>query len=128
LAEHVCRLHLLAHTALQLRPNTILELFEKLDAFRKPDRLRQFLLVCEADKRGRLGLQDAAYPSTKYLLELFHKANSIRAQALLDSGLRGAQLGAAPRAARLRAVSDGVRQLRPGGSDESPSKSDGSGT
>jgi tRNA nucleotidyltransferase (CCA-adding enzyme) len=124
----VCRLHLLAHTALQLRPNTILELFEKLDAFRKPDRLRQFLLVCEADKRGRLGLQDAAYPSAKYLLELFHKANSIRAQALLDSGLQGAQLGAGLRVARLRAVSDGVQQLRPGGSDESPSKSDGSGT
>jgi tRNA nucleotidyltransferase (CCA-adding enzyme) len=113
LAEHVCRLHLLAHTALQLRPNTILELFEKLDAFRKPERLRQFLLVCEADKRGRLGLQDAAYPAAKYLLELFHKANSVRAQSLVGSGLQGAQLGAALRTARLHAVSDGVQQLRP---------------
>jgi len=128
LAEHVCRLHLLAHTALQLRPNTILELFEKLDAFRKPQRLRQFLLVCEADKRGRLGLQDAAYPSATYLLELFHKANSVRAQALIDSGLQGAELGAALRAARLRAVSDGVRQLRAGSSDESLDESDSTGT
>ena len=113
LALHVCRLHLLAHTALQLRPNTILELFEKLDAFRKPDRLRQFLLACEADKRGRLGLQDAPYPQAEYLLELFHKANSIKAQSLVASGLQGTELGAALRNERLRAVSEAVQQLRP---------------
>ena len=35
LAGLVCRLHLLAHTALQLRPATVLGLFEQLDAFRK---------------------------------------------------------------------------------------------
>jgi len=120
LALHVCQLHLLAHTALQLRPNTILELFEKLDAFRKPERLRQFLLVCEADKRGRLGLQDAPYPQAKYLLELFHKANAVKAQALLESGLQGAELGAALRGARLHAVSEGVQHLRHGDA-ESPS-------
>ena len=34
LAELVCRLHLLAHTAFDLRANTLLELFEKLDALR----------------------------------------------------------------------------------------------
>jgi len=112
LAEQACRLHLLAHTALQLRPDTVLGLFEKLDAFRKPERLRHFLLVCEADKRGRLGLQDEPYPQAKYLLELFHKANSVKAQALIDSGLQGAVLGAALRMARLRAVADGVQSSR----------------
>src|SRR5690349_15721610 len=55
LGELVCRLHLLAHTAFELRANTVLELFEKLDAFRQPRRLPQFLLACAADKRGRKG-------------------------------------------------------------------------
>ncbi|MDR3388586.1 MAG: multifunctional CCA addition/repair protein [Rudaea sp.] len=104
LAELVCGLHLLAHTAFELRPNTLLELFEKLDAFRKPERLRQFLLACEADKRGRLGLQDDDYPQAKYLLQLFYKASEPKAQPLIERGLQGPELGMALRRARLDAV------------------------
>jgi len=113
LAELVCQLHLLAHTAFDLRANTILELFEKLDAFRKPERVPQFLLACEADKRGRKGLADADYPQAKYLLQLFHKAREPKAQALLDAGLSGEALGAALRQARLQAISD-VREAARG--------------
>ncbi len=109
MAELVCRLHLLAHTAFELRASTILELFEKLDAFRKPERLRQFLLACEADKRGRLGMQDSDYPQAKYLLELFHKASELKAQPLLERGLQGPDLGAALREARLQAIAAASR-------------------
>ena len=104
LGELVCRFHLLAHTAFDLRAATILELFEKLDAFRRPERVAQFLLACEADKRGRLGMADSDYPQAKYLLQLFHKACEPKAQALLDAGLSGPALGAALREARLEAV------------------------
>jgi tRNA nucleotidyltransferase (CCA-adding enzyme) len=113
LAELVCRLHLLAHTAFDLRANTVLELFEKLDAFRKPERLSPFLLACEADKRGRLGSADADYPQAKYLLELFHKATEPKAQALLDAGLSGPELGAALREARRRAISTAMDSAKP---------------
>jgi tRNA nucleotidyltransferase (CCA-adding enzyme) len=85
-----------------------LELFEKLDAFRKPERLSPFLLACEADKRGRLGMADADYPQAKYLLQLFHKATEPKAQALLDAGLSGPELGAALRQQRL----DRITQAR----------------
>jgi tRNA nucleotidyltransferase (CCA-adding enzyme) len=108
LGELVCRLHLLAHTAFDLRANTVLELFEKLDAFRKPERLTQFLLACEADKRGRQGMSDTDYPQAKYLLELFHKACAPKAQTLLDAGLSGPELGAALRQQRL----DSIAQAR----------------
>jgi tRNA nucleotidyltransferase (CCA-adding enzyme) len=104
LAELVCRLHLLAHTAFELRANTVLELFEKLDAFRQPKRLPQFLLACAADKRGRLGLTESDYPQARYLTTLFHKALEPKTQPLLDQGLSGPQLGAALRQARLEAV------------------------
>ena len=44
--------------------NTALrDLIEKLDAFRKPKRVDQFATVCEADKRGRLGLGEAQVAS-----------------------------------------------------------------
>jgi tRNA nucleotidyltransferase (CCA-adding enzyme) len=113
LGELVCRLHLLAHTAFELRANTLLELFEKLDAFRKPERVAQFLLACEADKRGRAGMADADYPQAKYLLELFHKACAPKAQALLDRGLQGPELGAAMRQMRLDAITQARRNSAP---------------
>jgi tRNA nucleotidyltransferase (CCA-adding enzyme) len=109
LAELVCRLHLLAHTAFELRAGTILELFEKLDAFRKPERLPQFLLACAADKRGRLGMADSDYPQARYLADLFHAAIQPKAQPLLDAGLSGPELGAALREARLAAIAAAVK-------------------
>ena len=112
LAELVCRLHLLAHTAFELRANTVLELFEKLDAFRKPRRLPQFLLACEADKRGRLGMQDSDYPQAQYLADLFQHALEPKAQPLLDQGLSGPELGAALRDARLRAIATAMSKAQ----------------
>jgi tRNA nucleotidyltransferase (CCA-adding enzyme) len=109
MAELVCRLHLLAHTAFELRAKTVLDLFEQLDAFRQPKRLPQFLLVCAADKRGRLGMDASDYPQARYLTALFHAALEPRAQPLLDAGLQGPALGAALRRARHKAVAAAIR-------------------
>ena len=112
LAERVCRYHLLAHTAFELRASTILDLFEKLDAFRQPNRLPQFLLACAADARGRLGKSESDYPQARYLTELFHRALEPKAQPLLDRGLSGPELGTALREARQRAINAAIQQVR----------------
>lgn len=115
LAQLVCKLHLLAHTAFELRPATILELFEKLDAFRQPRRVQQFLLACTADKRGRKGMQDDDYPQARYLTDLFHAALAPKAQTFVDRGLEGTEVGKALRDARLHAIreeSDRIRSSR----------------
>jgi tRNA nucleotidyltransferase (CCA-adding enzyme) len=104
LARLVCRLHLLAHTAFQLRPATVLGLFEQLDAFRKPGRLEQFLLACEADKRGRLGLEESEYPQAGFLRSAFAAARQVASQAFVDQGLSGPALGEAIRDARVQAI------------------------
>ncbi len=117
LAERVCRFHLLAHTAFQLRAETVLGLYEKLDAFRQPQRLGQFLLACEADKRGRLGMSDGDYPQAAYLRELFHAAQEPRAQPLLDAGLEGPDVGKALREARLHALSEAMPSRRGNSAD-----------
>ena len=36
-------------------------------ALRRPERFEAFLLTCEADARGRLGLEDRDYPQADYL-------------------------------------------------------------
>jgi tRNA nucleotidyltransferase (CCA-adding enzyme) len=104
LAELVCRFHLDAHRALELRPSTLLELLEKLDAFRRPDRLQRFLLACEADKRGRLGLGDAPYPQADYLRAAHAAARAIEAAPFVARGIAGSKIGEAMRVARVDAI------------------------
>jgi len=87
-------------------------LYEKLDALRQPQRLGQFLLVCEADKRGRLGMNNDDYPQAAYLRKLFQAAVQPRAQPLLDAGLRGPDVGKALRKARLRAIGDAISEFK----------------
>ncbi len=113
MARLTCELHLLAHTAFQLRPLTILELFEKLDAFRQPRRLPQLLLACEADKRGRGGQGDASYPQAAYLTDLFHAALAPKAQSLIERGLEGTEIGRALREERLRAIASTADRIKP---------------
>jgi tRNA nucleotidyltransferase (CCA-adding enzyme) len=104
LAELVCRFHLDAHRALELRAPTVLELLERLDSFRRPERLQRFLLACEADKRGRLGLEDAPYPQADFLRAAHAAACAISAAQFVEQGLTGTAIGAAIRNARVQAI------------------------
>ena len=63
----VARYHGIVHRAFELRPKTILEFMERADAFRRPERFAQALLACEADSRGRTGLENVPYPQRAYL-------------------------------------------------------------
>jgi tRNA nucleotidyltransferase (CCA-adding enzyme) len=67
LAVIVARYHGIVHRAFELRPKTILEFLERADAFRRPERFAQALLACEADARGRAGLENVAYPQRGYM-------------------------------------------------------------
>lgn len=104
MARLVCRHHLEAHRAFELRATTVLELVESLDAVRRPERMRVFTLACEADKRGRLGREDDDYPQGAYLRECLEAVRSIRAEPFVDRGLTGEAVGAAMRVARLEAI------------------------
>jgi len=53
--------HTHCHRAYELRADTILRVLESADAFRRPERFEQFLLTCEADARGREGLEQRDY-------------------------------------------------------------------
>ena len=104
LAEQVCRHHLDAHRAFELRPVTVLELLEHLDGFRRPERLRRFLLACTADKRGRLGYADADYPQADFLRAAHVAATAIDPARFVARGMTGAAIGVALRDARVQAI------------------------
>ena len=83
LAALVCEHHTKLHRVMQLKSNTLLELLEALDATRRPERFDKFLLACEADARGRTGLEDRNYPQREYLLSMLDAINSIDVKSLL---------------------------------------------
>jgi tRNA nucleotidyltransferase (CCA-adding enzyme) len=104
LAVLSAELHTHCHRALELRPSTVVKLLERLDAFRRPQRFEQFLLTCEADARGRLGLEQRDYPQTDYLRQAFKAAEAVDIRALAVKNLPGPEMAQVVRQARVRAV------------------------
>lgn len=96
--------HLVAHRALELKPATVLRLFERLDAFRRPARLEPFLLACEADRRGRAGREDEPYPQADFLRRAHAEASAVEARPFVERGLRGPAIADAVHAERVRCV------------------------
>jgi len=106
LAELVCREHLNAHRALELKPATVLKLLAALDALRRPERLETFLAACLADKRGRLGHLHDDYPQAAYLRRARDAAAAVTAAPFVAQGLQGPAIGAAMERARVGAIAE----------------------
>ncbi len=104
LAVLVARYHTHGHRAFELKPATVLELFQALDAFRRPERLDAFLICCEADSRGRLGFEEKPYPQAAHLRALFEAARAIDGGTLAREGLRGADLARQLKRRRIAAI------------------------
>ncbi|GAB3379874.1 multifunctional CCA addition/repair protein [Lysobacter fragariae] len=103
LAQCVCREHLNVHRIDELRATTLFELTSRCDGFRRPQRIAQIALACEADKRGRTGFADADYPQGRTLLAAHAAAMAVKASDL-GSDLQGPELGEALRRARIAAI------------------------
>jgi tRNA nucleotidyltransferase (CCA-adding enzyme) len=109
LARKVCARHLDCHRILQARPVTVMRLLENLDVFRNQDLLPDFLLACEADYRGRKGLQDRPYPQGAYLQKACLAANAILARDLDLQNVSGPAVGELLRQTRIEAISEVAR-------------------
>jgi tRNA nucleotidyltransferase (CCA-adding enzyme) len=103
-AAIVCAEHLNLHRFSELRAASVHDLFARVDAWRKPDRVRVLALACEADARGRLGLEQRHYPQSARLQHVFAAARSVSAQPLIERGLQGAAIADALRISRINAI------------------------
>jgi tRNA nucleotidyltransferase (CCA-adding enzyme) len=104
LALITARFHGHCHSALELRPRTILRLLDALDAFRRPQRLEKFLLACEADFRGRPGYDTRDYPQVERLARAHAAAAAIGGGTLKKEGFEGKALGDELRRRRTAAI------------------------
>lgn len=93
LAMAVTEYHLHSHKARELKPATILKLFQNIGALRDKNRLQDFLFCCEADARGRAGFEDITYLPKKYLMDALEAVQQVDISDLVAKGLEGAEIG-----------------------------------
>jgi len=104
LAVLVAKYHTQCHQAFSLKASTVLKLLESVDAFRRPERLVQFLQACKADALGRKGFENNEYPQSEYLLKAFNVSNAISAKPIIESGTTGPEVGIALKRKRTQAI------------------------
>lgn len=104
LAVLAARYHAHCHRIAELRPATVVDTLEGLDSFRRPERVEQFILACEADFRGRFGSEDKPYDQAGVFRRAFEAARAVDAAAVAAQGGKGPDIGARVREARIAAV------------------------
>ena len=110
LARKVCLDHLNCHRVFEMRPDTVLRMLERLDAFRQPRVVPQFIAACEADYRGRGGRRDDVYRQGEFLALAHRVAGAILARDLGMEGASGPEVGKRLRQARTEAIAQISKQ------------------
>lgn len=112
LAKLVSEHHLRCHKLLEMQPKSILKLLEALDGFRRPERVRYFAQACEADARGRLGLEERDYPQSQLLIEYNQVAIDTDIKPLLSEDYEGLKLAEQIRRLRLGSIKRYMAQYK----------------
>ena len=111
LALLVAQYHSNIHRARDLRPDTVVKLFDRCDLWRKPDRFAEILYACESDAHGRTGHENDAYPQAGYLLACARAAQAVNAgdiaRACPDKNLIADKV----REARIVAVEEAIKAI-----------------
>ena len=82
LAVLVAEYHTHCHREADLKDSTVLRVLEKADAFRRPERFEKFLIACEADARGRAGLEERDYPQANAFRAAYAAASEVDSGAI----------------------------------------------
>lgn len=108
------RFHLIAHNALNAPAESILDLLKGINAYHEPERLLQFLLVCEADYKARYDRKTHHYPQREHLLACLAASQPIAATSGELNTLSGSQVGKQIDKRRMTAIMQ-LSQSRPQG-------------
>ncbi len=111
LASHVMRYHTYCHRVFELRATTLTDMLGMLGAFKSADLVKHFVLACEADAKGRTGLENNAYPQAAYLLKAVKVACAVDTSSILNGDLQGYKIGDAIRRLRIKAVAEFIKSV-----------------
>ena len=110
LALLMARYHGNVHRAADLKASTIVTLFEKTDALRRPERFRNLLEACLCDYTGRLGWEDRAYDSPQRLLTALAAVHAVPAGEIAAACSDPGKIPERIHAARVRAVKQALNE------------------
>ncbi|MEY3881837.1 MAG: hypothetical protein RIQ94_2633, partial [Pseudomonadota bacterium] len=112
LALHVMQYHTHCHKAFELKASTLTNVLGFLGAFKNNNSLHDFLLACEADAKGRIGLENLPYPQAVLLMQANLAATSIDTSSILNSDIKGAKIGEAIHHLRTKAVTEVINHYK----------------
>lgn len=113
LAVMAARYHTHCHRAFELKATTLVDLFQSLDVVRKPERFKQFLTLCLADARGRLGKEHTDYPQAQFLDEAATVYSSIDTATIARNTQDKSQIAEHIRLARISQLKSWRRNSAP---------------
>lgn len=104
IAMFAAKYHSNVHRSEDLKPKTLLKMFNALDAIRRPGRVEKLVNICIADARGRYGFEDVEYKSKDYILAAHQAVLAVDTKAIASSGLKGRAIAEEIHRQRLRAI------------------------
>ncbi|EUJ11435.1 tRNA nucleotidyltransferase/poly(A) polymerase [Methylophilaceae bacterium 11] len=108
LAVMVAQFHGKLHAVTQMKPTTRLSFLMELDAIRQPQRFQSFLQACEADSRGRTGLENCALHEAELLDKTLVAALQVDAGAIAKQFTQPEEIKQAVFNARLSAIENAI--------------------
>lgn len=104
LAVITAREHGNVHRAAELKASTVVDLLERCDALRRPQRFSELLAACQCDFNGRLGWETRPYPQSDYLRRLLAAVRQVDAGAIAAACDPPGKIPERIRCARIAAV------------------------
>lgn len=103
-------------------PEGIVKLFEDLDGYRRPERIKPFALCTKADFLGRKGFENRPFPRSDYFLAMFSLTTTVKAQEFVEKGLKGLEIKKAMHDRRVNLIKGFLEILPKSEIDDSANK------
>ena len=97
----------------------IVNLLDKLDAWRRPQRIKPFVQCCKCDFLGRKGFENRPFPRADYFLAIFSLCLSVKAGEFISLSYTGKDIGIKMHEKRVELVKDFMKMLPQGEIDDS---------
>ncbi len=110
-AYKVVRYHSDMHHVYRQGGEGIVSLFDALDAWRKPELIKPWVLCCKCDFLGRFGFSNRPFPRADYILGAFALCRNITAKEFVAQGAKGSEIRDLMHAKRVELVNEYLTQL-----------------
>lgn len=89
----------------------VVKLLDSLDAWRRPERIKPWILCCKCDFLGRKGFENRPFPRAEYFYEIFSLCQTVTAKEFVAAGLKGVEIKEAMHNKRVQLVREFMQTL-----------------